>query len=161
MWCVPQLTLWSRRPLSRRSLEPCYRFHFVLIFNGLNVGTSCRIKVRQADEKTRPAICWKVHGKTFLHRRPHHHDLTPGPCPKAIYPPPPPTPPPNYHWNMFESHSSYGNKTCNIRSHVQSRLVQFEKTRREVGRRQPTYRLVFSNCISIGSTFYGLDNQVV
>ena len=54
-----------------------------------------------------------------------------------------------------------GNKICNIRSHVQSRLVQFEKTRRGVGRRQPTYRLVFSNCISIGSTFYGLDNQVV
>ena len=54
-----------------------------------------------------------------------------------------------------------GNKICNIRSHAQSRPVQFEKTRRGVGRRQPTYRLVFSNCISIGSTFYGLDNQVV
>ena len=35
------------------------------------------------------------------------------------------------------------------RSLVKSTLVQFEKTRRKVGRRQPISRLVFSKCPSL------------
>ena len=36
-WCVPLLALGTARPLSGGSLQPCYGFHFVLVFHSLNV----------------------------------------------------------------------------------------------------------------------------